>query len=310
MSAAIEVVGLCKTYGDTRAVDGVSFTVEHGECFGILGPNGAGKTTTLEMIEGLREPDGGTVSVLGSSPWPRHRELLMRIGVQLQASAFIEKLTALEQLRTMTDLYGVPRSRADELLDQVGLREKADVLAEDLSGGQQQRLSIACALVHRPQLIFLDEPSAGLDPTARRNLWELLGQVREDGTTVVLTTHYMEEAEVLCDRVAIMDRGRILTLGPPPTLVRELDAPTSVLLPPGSLELDDATGMEGVDSAHQDAGALRLVTRSPAAVLTTLARRDALAGLQVRSATLEDVFVSLTGRSLHEGEGADEEASA
>ena len=310
MRAAIEVVDLRKTYGDTRAVDGVGFSVESGECFGILGPNGAGKTTTLEMVEGLREPDGGTVSVLGLSPWPRNRELLMKIGVQLQASAFIEKLTAIEQLRTMTDLYGVPRARADELLDQVGLRDKADVLAEALSGGQQQRLSIACALVHRPQVIFLDEPSAGLDPTARRNLWHLLGEVRGEGTTVVLTTHYMEEAEVLCDRVAIMDRGRILALGPPPTLVRELDAPTSVLLPPGSLALEDAHRLDGVESAHEDAGALRLVTRAPSALLTVLAQRDALAGLQVRSATLEDVFVALTGRTLHEGESADEEVTA
>ena len=309
MSAAIEVVDLRKSYGDTKAVDGVSFTVDAGECVGILGPNGAGKTTTLEMVEGLREPDGGTVSLLGMSPWPRHRELLMKIGVQLQATAFIEKLTAIEQIRTMTDLYGVPRARADELLDQVGLADKAGVLAEKLSGGQQQRLSIACALVHRPQVLFLDEPSAGLAPTARRNLWELLDEVRGEGTTVVLTTHYMEEAEVLCDRVAIMDRGRILAMGPPPTLVRELDAPTSVLLPPGSLALDDARALDGVDSVHEDTGALRLVTRSPAAVLTTLAQRDALAGLQVRSATLEDVFVALTGRTLHE-HGTDEEASA
>jgi ABC-2 type transport system ATP-binding protein len=310
VSAAIEVADLRKTYGATTAVDGVSFTVDTGECVGILGPNGAGKTTTLEMIEGLREPDSGTVSVLGLSPWPRNRELLMKIGVQLQASAFIEKLTAIEQLRTMTDLYGVPRGRADELLEQVGLSEKADVLAESLSGGQQQRLSIACALVHRPQVIFLDEPSAGLDPTARRNLWDLLGEVRSEGTTVVLTTHYMEEAEVLCDRVAIMDRGRILALGPPPTLVRELDAPTSVLLPPGVLSLEDAGRLDGVDSAHEDAGALRLVTQAPSRVLTTLAQRDALAGLQVRSATLEDVFVALTGRTLHEHEHEDAEEAA
>lgn len=298
MTAAIEVRDLTKRYDELLAVDGVTFRVERGECYGILGPNGAGKTTTLEMVEGLRRPDGGTVEVLGTSPWPRNTALLRRIGVQLQGSAFIEHLSAIEQLRTVTDLYGVPRGRAEEVLDQVGLADAADQDIDDLSGGQRQRLSIACALVHRPEVLFLDEPSAGLDPTARRNLWDVLTSVRADDTTVVLTTHYMEEAEVLCDRVAIMERGRILADDTPAGLVRQLDAPTRLLLPPMALSADRAADIAGVESTDHDAGALTLVTRRPAEVLAELARMDALDGLQVRSGTLEDVFVALTGRPL------------
>jgi ABC-2 type transport system ATP-binding protein len=194
MAPAIEVTGLRKRYDDLIAVDGVSFRVDHGECFGILGPNGAGKTTTLEMVEGLRRADEGSIEVLGMAPWPRNPALLRRVGVQLQGTAFIEHLSAIEQLRTVTDLYGVERSRAAEVLEQVGLTDTADRDIDDLSGGQRQRLSIACALVHRPEVLFLDEPSAGLDPTARRTLWEVLESVRAEGTTVVLTTHYMDEA--------------------------------------------------------------------------------------------------------------------
>ena len=298
MTAAIEVRDLTKRYDELLAVDGVTFRVERGECYGILGPNGAGKTTTLEMVEGLRRPDGGTVEVLGTSPWPRNTALLRRIGVQLQGSAFIEHLSAIEQLRTVTDLYGVPRGRAEEVLDQVGLADAADQDIDDLSGGQRQRLSIACALVHRPEVLFLDEPSAGLDPTARRNLWDVLTSVRADDTTVVLTTHYMEEAEVLCDRVAIMERGRILAGDTPAGLVRQLDAPTRLLLPPMALSADRAADIAGVESTDHDTGALTLVTRRPAEVLAELARMDALDGLQVRSGTLEDVFVALTGRPL------------
>ena len=302
MTAAIEVRDLTKRYDELLAVDRITFRVERGECYGILGPNGAGKTTTLEMVEGLRRPDGGTVEVLGMSPWPRDAALLRRIGVQLQGTAFIEHLSAIEQLRTVTDLYGVPRARAAEVLDQVGLADAADRDIDDLSGGQRQRLSIACALAHRPEVLFLDEPSAGLDPTARRNLWDVLASVRADDTTVVLTTHYMEEAEVLCDRVAVMEGGRILAEDTPAELVRQLDAPTRLLLPPSALTVERAAAIDGVDRADQDTGALTLVTRRPAEVLAELARMEALDGLQVRSGTLEDVFVSLTGRPLVDDE--------
>ena len=207
MAPMIEVRDLVKTYGDVRAVDGLSFTVEAGEFFGILGPNGAGKTTALEMIEGLRKPDAGDVRLLDTSPWPRNLDLVPAHRRAAQSTAFFEKLTAREQLRTFAELYGVARSRADDLLDQVGLAEKADARTDDLSGGQKQRLSIACTLVNEPEVVFLDEPTAALDPQARRNLWDLLEGLNDSGRTVVLTTHSMEEAETLCDRVGIVDRG-------------------------------------------------------------------------------------------------------
>jgi ABC-2 type transport system ATP-binding protein len=234
--AAIEVRDLVLTYGTLRAVDDVSFDVPEGEFFGILGPNGAGKTTTLETVEGLRRPDSGQVRLLGERPWPRNPALLPRIGVQLQASSFFERLTAREQIRTFASLYGVPAARADEWLERVGLVDKAATRVEQLSGGQTQRLSIACALVHDPEVVFLDEPTASLDPQARRNLWDLLAGISESGRTVVLTTHYMDEAEVLCDRVAIMDQGRVLRLDSPQALVDGLDAPVRVRETRGTLE--------------------------------------------------------------------------
>src|SRR5690349_13140531 len=228
MSASIEVRDLKKWYGETHAVDGVSFEVQTGEFFGILGPNGAGKTTTLEIIEGLREPDAGTVSLLGMSPWPRNPALLPRIGVQLQASSFFERLTAREQLRTFASLYGIAPQRADAMLEVVGLTGSAATRTEKLSGGQAQRLSIACALVPGPDVLFLDEPTGSLDPQARRNLWDLLRAIAAEGRTVVLTTHHMDEAETLCERVAVMDHGKILKTGPPAALIRELDQPLRI----------------------------------------------------------------------------------
>jgi ABC-2 type transport system ATP-binding protein len=219
MSASITVSDLAKSYGAVKAVDGVTFRVLPGEFFGILGPNGAGKTTTLELIEGLRRPDAGSVELLGLTPWPRNRALLPRIGVQLQASSFFDRLTAREQLCTWGSLYGVTTERADAMLELVGLAEKGSTDTAKLSGGQAQRLSLACALAHDPELLFLDEPTAALDPAARRNLWDLLRDINARGKTVVLTTHYMDEAELLCHRVAIMDHGRILALDTPAALV-------------------------------------------------------------------------------------------
>ncbi|GAA3879418.1 ABC transporter ATP-binding protein [Saccharothrix violaceirubra] len=285
-----------KNYGALTAVDGVSFTVDQGEFFGILGPNGAGKTTTLEIVEGLRRPDSGTVTLLGENPWPRNPRLLPRIGVQLQASSFFEKLTAREQLHTFGSLYGVTARAVDEMLDLVGLTEKADVREDKLSGGQRQRLSIACALVHDPDVVFLDEPTAALDPQARRNLWDVLRAIQARGKTIVYTTHYLDEAEILCDRVAIMDAGRIIALDTPASLVRGLDAPTHVVVQKGALSVEDARGIAGVESVQEKDGALTISTRRPAPVLSALAERGTLDGLQVRTATLEDVFLRLTGR--------------
>ncbi len=296
MGAAIEVTDLAKAYGELQAVDGVTFDVGEGEFFGILGPNGAGKTTILEMVEGLRRPDAGTLTHHGESPWPRNPGLLPRIGVQLQSTAFFERLTAREQIRTMASLYAVGPDVADGWLERVGLGDKADTRVGDLSGGQAQRLSIACALVHDPEVVFLDEPTAALDPQARRNLWELLAGLNDSGRTVVLTTHYMDEAEALCDRVAIIDHGRILELDTPANLVRGLDAPTRITVATGQLSPEEAGAIDGVDEVTEDPAGVVLSTREPVAVLTALAQQERLAGIQVQTGTLEDVFLSLTGR--------------
>ena len=296
MPAAISVRDLRKSYGPVAAADGISFEVERGEFFGILGPNGAGKTTTLEIIEGLRRPDAGEVTVLGLPAWPRNQALLPRIGVQLQASSFFERLTAREQIRTFASLYGVPAKKADAMLETVGLTEQAATRTEKLSGGQAQRLSIACALVHDPELLFLDEPTGALDPQARRNLWDLLRQISGSGRTVVLTTHHMDEAESLCDRVAIMDHGRILRVGPPAALVREVDQPLRISVQSGLITADQAASMGGPAHVTDDGVSLTIATSDPADVLAGLAQRDALAGLRVQGATLEDVYLSLTGR--------------
>ena len=294
---AIRVRDLTKVYGEVRAVDGVDLDVADGEFVGVLGPNGAGKTTLLEVVEGLRRPDSGTVEVLGEQVWPRNAAVLPRIGVQLQASAFFERLTAREQIRTFAALYDVSPARADDWLERVGLAEKASARVEDLSGGQAQRLSIACALVHDPELVFLDEPTASLDPQARRNLWDLLSGINEAGRTVVLTTHYMDEAEVLCDRVAVMDSGRVLQVGSPAELVRHLDAPARIIVAPGQLDEAGARGIAGTESVEVGPDGTVLTTRHPADVVARLGELGALDGVRVQTGTLEDVFLALTGRS-------------
>jgi ABC-2 type transport system ATP-binding protein len=299
---AIIVRDVHKSYGETRAVDGVSFEVTEGEFFGILGPNGAGKTTILEIIEGLRKPDDGEVRLLGASPWPRSVALVPRIGVQLQASSFFERLTAREQIRTWASLYGVSAKRADQMLEVVGLTDKANTRIEKLSGGQAQRLSIACALAHGPEVVFLDEPTSGLDPQARRNLWDLLRDINRQGRTVMLTTHYLDEAELLCERVAIMDHGKILKIGAPAALVRGLDAPTRISVESGVIPPEQARGLAGDADIGDDGVSLTIATRDPARVLATLADRNALRGLAVRGATLEDVFLNLTGREYRDDE--------
>jgi ABC-2 type transport system ATP-binding protein len=292
----IIVRGLQKVYGSLRAVDGVSFGVAAGEFFGILGPNGAGKTTTLEIVEGLREPDGGEVSVLGLPPWPRNPRLLPRIGVQLQASSFFERLTAREQIGTFAALYGVGDRRADEMLELVGLTGSAGTRTEKLSGGQAQRLSIACALVHDPEVLFLDEPTGALDPQARRNLWDTLRAISAEGRTVVLTTHHMDEAELLCERVAIMDHGKILQTGPPAALIRELDYPSRITVSSGLARPDEVRSALPGTEVTDDGVTLAITARDPGPALAWLSGRGALAGLAVRGGTLEDVFLKLTGR--------------
>ena len=296
MGAGIKADGLTMTYGSLTAVDNVSFEVQPGEFFGLLGPNGAGKTTTLEMIEGLRKPESGSVTIDGSEPWKRDHKLLRRMGVQLQAASFFERLTAREQLDIFGALYDVDKGRTQEMLVHVGLVDKAETQTEDLSGGQKQRLSIACALIHDPDIVFLDEPTAALDPQARRNLWDLLRSLNDSGRTVILTTHYMDEAEALCDRVAIMDEGKILEIDTPAALIRDLDAPVRISVAPGTLDLAAAKEIAGSDEVRDDDSALMITTREPSRILTALAQRDALDGLSVKGASLEDVFLELTGR--------------
>ncbi|MFJ7910977.1 ABC transporter ATP-binding protein [Kitasatospora sp. NPDC096204] len=303
MTAAISADGIRQRYGDVQAVDGVSLTVEAGEFYGILGPNGAGKTTTMEILEGVRKPDEGRIELLGMEPWPRNPKLLPRIGVQFQASAFFRKLTARETIRTFASFYGVGPKRADAMLERVGLSDKAETLTDQMSGGQAQRLSIACALAHDPELVFLDEPTTGLDPQSRRNLWDLLRDINAEGRTVVLTTHYLDEAEVLCDRVSIMDHGRVLHTGAPAALIREIDDTVRISVASGQLPLDRARELmtaAGADVANleDDTVSLSVSTRLPAPVLSVLAEQNALRGLEVRGATLEDVFLQLTGREF------------
>lgn len=222
MSKNIVVVkDLEKRYGSVRTVKGVSFEVKEGEIFGILGPNGAGKTTTLEMIEALRPIDGGSVMLDGIDVAKHPMKIKEIIGIQLQSSAFFDKLTLREQLNMFSGLYD-QTAHPDDLLAEVQLTDKAGSYVEKLSGGQKQRFSIATALVNQPRVLFLDEPTTGLDPQARRNLWDLIAQIRKNGITVIMTTHYMEEAQILCDRVAIMDKGKIIAIETPQKLIKDL----------------------------------------------------------------------------------------
>ena len=301
----IRVNNLTKTYGDTRAVDGVSFEVRPGSVFGLLGPNGAGKTTTVEVLEGLRTPDGGSVRVLGVDVVAHPDELKPRIGVSLQTAALYPKLTVVEVLDLFRGFYGHGRP-TDELVELMDLGEKRSTRTQDLSGGQRQRLSVALALVNDPELVFLDEPTTGMDPAARRALWDIVLGLKAEGRTVLLTTHYMEEAEILCDRIAIMDHGHILEEGTVEELVSRrfkeravrfdtIDGLTDVRL----------AAMPGVSSVkHEDGDALLYTRDVPATIGAVLDAAESLgvepANLAVRRATLEDVFLDLTGRALRD----------
>jgi ABC-2 type transport system ATP-binding protein len=303
--AVIRVEGLRKVYGDLVAVDGISFDVGRGEVFGLLGPNGAGKTTTVEVLEGLREPDGGSVSVLGIDVVRSPHLLKPRIGVSLQNAALYPKLTVVELLDLFATFY--PRSRSsDELIELMDLGEKRNSRTQDLSGGQRQRLSVALALVGDPELVFLDEPTTGMDPAARRALWDVISAMQADGRSVLLTTHYLEEAEILCDRTAIIDHGRILELGTVAELVDRRFHERAVRF--DAIDgLDDARleAMPGVASIAREDGEIVLYSRDvPATIGAVLAASEELGAepgnLAVRRATLEDVFLALTGRTLRD----------
>ncbi|MFI5228432.1 MAG: ATP-binding cassette domain-containing protein [Gemmatimonadales bacterium] len=307
---ALFVDGLRKHYGDVRAVDGLDLTVAPGECFGLLGPNGAGKTTTIEICEGLLAPDAGRVELLDLR-WSEHEhELRQRLGIQLQETQLGDKLTVEETVRLFRSFY--TRGRAvDDVIALVQLDEKRGARVGKLSGGQKQRLAIACAIVGDPDLLFLDEPTTGLDPQSRRQLWDLITEFKSLGRTILLTTHYMDEAEVLCDRVAIVDHGKVIALGTPPELIGALGAEHVVEFSladgaaPAALNEADLRALDGVQSVRRLAGGYELqvsaLHRTVPALLALLAREQlGLAHLSTHSATLEDVFVSLTGRQLRD----------
>jgi ABC-2 type transport system ATP-binding protein len=302
----IEITRLVKRYGDFTAVDSIDLAVERGEIFGILGPNGAGKTTTLEMIEGLRPPDSGTITVDGIDAVRESGRVRPIIGVQLQTTALFEYLNAAELIELFAGLYEVEGSsaRVRELLGMVNLEEKAGAQVNTLSGGQRQRLSIALALVNRPRIVFLDEPTTGLDPGARRDLWGLVRDIRAAGTTVVLTTHYMEEAEVLCDRVAVMDRGKVIACDTPAALIAALgiEATVQARIAGGTLTDTDLAELPALIRGEMVADRIALQTRDVQSTLIALlrlveGRSVTLAELTSQQSTLEDVFLSLTGRS-------------
>jgi ABC-2 type transport system ATP-binding protein len=298
---------LRKTYGDVVAVDGLDLEIRPGECFGLLGPNGAGKTTTIEICEGLTPPDAGEVVILGRRWGHDDRALRELLGISLQETQFSEKLTVAETVRLFRSFYtrGAP---AGEVIDRVQLSEKSGARVGQLSGGQRQRLALACALVGEPELLFLDEPTTGLDPQSRRQLWELIERFRAGGRSILLTTHYMEEAERLCDRVAIMDHGRIIAQGTPRELIASLGAEHVVefALVDGA-PLDEAALAKaiGEETPGRHDGAWRLqvseLHQAMPALLGELRRQGAqLSELRTRSASLEDVFVTLTGRQLRD----------
>ena len=307
---AIRCRGLTKRYGDVVAVAGLDLTVETGECFGLLGPNGAGKTTTIEILEGLTLPDAGEVEVLGMRWGTGHdRALRQRLGIQLQETQLADKLTVEETLRLFRSFYRASQT-VDDVLTLVELEEKRGSWVNKLSGGQKQRLAVACALVSRPEFLFLDEPTTGLDPQSRRQLWDVVTAFRARGGSVLLTTHYMEEAERLCDRVAIMDHGQMIALGTPRQLIASLGAEHVVefALADGAGRaptVDELAVLPGVQAVRPapDRCALTVtaVHRAVPALLALLERRGAeLSMLATHHATLEDVFVSLTGRQLRD----------
>ena len=301
--AAVQVSDLYKRYGDVHAVDGVTFDVGRGEIFGLLGPNGAGKTTIVECVLGLRQPDEGMISVLGMEHGAQSRQIKARVGAQLQTTGLYPRLTVREQIDLFAHLF--PRSRPVEtVIDMVGLQEKARTQTKDLSGGQGQRLAVALALVNDPDLVFLDEPTTGLDPQARRGLWGIVREFKQAGKTVLFTTHYMEEAEQLCDRVAVMDRGQIIALDTPEALINRHFQETAIeFLSVGEPPREQLSALPGVTQALFENGRTTLystdVPRTMAG-LFELAASDALAfkDMVVRQATLEDVFLKLTGRRI------------
>jgi len=307
---AIQCRDLRKTYdGKVEAVRGLSLEIQAGECFGLLGPNGAGKTTTIEILEGLLKPTSGEVTILGHTWQKNSREVREWLGISLQETRLSEKLTVRETIELFASFYREPRS-ADEVIDDLQLGEKADAMVGKLSGGQRQRLAVATALVGNPKILFLDEPTTGLDPQSRRQLWDIIRNFQKSGDTVLLTTHYMDEAERLCDRLAIVDHGQIIAEGTPSDLIDRLGGHHLVEFEASGnsgdgTALDTWRALPGVESVRHDDGLVSLTVREPhrtiPALLDAVEKQGSqLLHLTTRQASLEDVFVNLTGRHLRE----------
>ncbi len=304
MRRALEVSDLYKYYGPVKAVDGVSFTVEEGEIFGLVGPNGAGKTTTIECLEGLRKPDRARIRVLGLDPQRDRYELRQRIGVQLQAAALPDRMKVWEAIDLFHSFYRC-RAEGEPLLKQMGLEEKRQATFDKLSGGQKQRLLIILALINDPELLFLDELTTGLDPQARRAMWDLVREIRNKGKTIFLTTHYMEEAERLCDRVAIMDRGQIVALDSPENLIRSLDAETRLIFSVDeNLDEKKILTVPGVTRVEKAGEKLIVYGKGDRLVGSVVSwfeeQRFRFRDLRTEQPSLEDVFLALTGREMRD----------
>jgi ABC-2 type transport system ATP-binding protein len=304
-SAILQVENLVKRYGDVEAVRDVSFRVEEGEVFGLLGPNGAGKTTTVEILEGLRDPDGGRVSVCGLDPQRSPQELKHEIGAALQSTSLPDKLRVMEALRLFASFYK-RRRKPEDLLNRFGLEEKRNAFYSQLSGGQKQRLALAMALVNDPKLLFFDEPTAGLDPQVRREIYDIIEELKRDKKTIVMTTHYIEEAERLCDRVAIIDHGKVIAYGTPRELKARSGGTTRIEV---RLSKPESNGtlktLEGVVDAREVDGAYVLHSqRSPQTIVSLVkhleSRGNELVSLEIANPSLEDVFIELTGRRLRD----------
>jgi ABC-2 type transport system ATP-binding protein len=301
----LRVENLTKRYGDVEAVRGISFSVEEGEVFGLLGPNGAGKTSTIEILEGLRNADGGVVSVCGFDPQRNPDELKREIGAALQSTALPDKLRVIEALRLFAGFYKRRRD-PDDLLKRFGLEEKRNAFYSQLSGGQKQRLALAIALVNDPRVVFLDEPTAGLDPQVRREIYNIIEELKREKKTIVLTTHYIEEAEKLCDRVAIIDHGKVIVQGTPRELKQSSADKTRVEVRLAREESEETLKLlEGVSDCRAMNGLYVLHCQRPPQAIVSLvkhleAQDNELIGLEIATPSLEDVFIELTGRRLRD----------